>query len=67
MTIMTQSIVKAALDRAFDEHIGKIFSVLVQNVIANDHEALDHFANGVEAGLAAHADASALIDKLVKA
>lgn len=64
---MTKSDLEASLDRALEDHIGKIFAVLVEGMIDHEPQAADRFAAALKAGMAAHASALAVLDKTVKA
>jgi hypothetical protein len=63
---MTQAEVKAAIDKAFDEQMGKIFGILIQNLIIKDPTAAEHFQNGLRLALSAHQFATAAAEDLVK-
>lgn len=64
---MTQSEAKAAIDRAFEESMGRLFGILVSNLETRNQEAEAEFQRGFEFHLRAHALATSIAEELLKA
>ena len=52
-----------ALDTAFAVHVGKLFSVLISNVVEGEGDAGGKFSKGLAAADEAHAIASGIVEK----